>query len=162
MEGFKYCNSQPGLCCGCIQKKISKTAAVIIFLLIAVAVCFILFILGDTSKYLRYVFGLKHIFCILLSQKSFYLAVQYVCTVAQNFGYDLLHFSMQSRVGNSRLLFWTVCHNLFTLSLTIYFWILSYLPCSLFVLSPNNHTLPNKQTGIYNIHISIAHWLSSY
>jgi len=43
----------PGLCCGCIQKKISKTAAVIIFLLIAVAVCFILFILGDTSKYLR-------------------------------------------------------------------------------------------------------------
>ena len=62
MERFKYCNSQPGLCCGCIQKKISKTAAVIIFLLIAVAVCFILFILGDTSKYLRYVLGFGNVF----------------------------------------------------------------------------------------------------
>ena len=44
------------------KKKISKTAAVIIFLLIAVAVCFILFILGDTSKYLRYVLDFSNVF----------------------------------------------------------------------------------------------------
>ena len=74
-----------------------------------------------------------------------------VCTVAQNFGHDLLHFSMYVvTCGGIHVCFSGRCaitklgHNLFTLSLTIYFWILSYLPCSLFVLSPNNHTLPNK------------------